>query len=479
MKKSAALILSCFALGVIFLVLQKDFALGTQGDPDLYYHLAISKITAENGLVKSLHQVEDLGWNQNFPEKEFLFHVVAGLAQSAAGEEGVRALPLLFGLAILGSLIFLALQFIELRLALVCVAIPIFASPLFLFRLYLLRPHLLAILLFIVTLIGLVKSNKILVILTSALFALCYHAFYILLLPLITFAALPGANQRERLKLSVLGVLGLVIGIFVNPYYPSNILMGLRHLKIALGEFAGQLPYGKELLPLPFDWYLKYYFFHCGIAFFAVYRAAKEHSPTKLSIALLASTFLLLTIKSPRAIEYAVPLVCISLATALTLRRKTLGALGLFSLITLGIANAFYYQQRAKVPTDLMPASDAERILASLEAIPKEDGSKKIFNFEWQLGSYILYKRPDLRFVDLLDPSFLIEHDPDLYHLREDMLKGNLENSHQLIRENFHADYAVTINKNIAAKLKHLPNFHSLNDFENPKFGNAWIFKLD
>ncbi len=45
-------------------------------DPVRYHHLALSRLSSEQGLLRTLPQIEDLGWGQYFPDKEFLFHVL-------------------------------------------------------------------------------------------------------------------------------------------------------------------------------------------------------------------------------------------------------------------------------------------------------------------------------------------------------------------------------------------------------------------
>ena len=60
-------------------------------DPDRYYHLGLAAITAEHGLPATLPQVEDLGWGNYFPDKEFLFHALTGAR--ATGDVGMAAVP--------------------------------------------------------------------------------------------------------------------------------------------------------------------------------------------------------------------------------------------------------------------------------------------------------------------------------------------------------------------------------------------------
>ena len=64
---------------ILFISLQ-PFA---RKDTDRYFHYAIARATAENGLVQALPQADDLGWDKLFYEKEFLFHALGGNGASS------------------------------------------------------------------------------------------------------------------------------------------------------------------------------------------------------------------------------------------------------------------------------------------------------------------------------------------------------------------------------------------------------------
>ncbi|MBL8941291.1 MAG: hypothetical protein JNM69_42490, partial [Archangium sp.] len=63
-------LLSAFAAGLW------SFSGRTPADPDRHFHFAIARTWAEHGVPKALPQVEGIGWNERFVDKEFLFHVV-------------------------------------------------------------------------------------------------------------------------------------------------------------------------------------------------------------------------------------------------------------------------------------------------------------------------------------------------------------------------------------------------------------------
>jgi hypothetical protein len=204
-------------------------------EPDRFYHLALSRIFAEGGLPKVLPQVEDLGWGAYFPDKEFLFHALTGLAWWLGGAPGVMLVVPVIGVAIL-SLLYLEVARLGTpgRAALV-VGSMVFLTAVFTFRITLLRPHLLAILCFCVLLSGILRNRPWLgcwarrdsrcptTRCTSPCFAIAFAAFF----------RWPGEPRASRRWLWPLA--GLAAGVLLNPYFPSQMVIGWWALELALG----------------------------------------------------------------------------------------------------------------------------------------------------------------------------------------------------------------------------------------------------
>jgi hypothetical protein len=146
-------------------------------DPDRYYHLALSRLIAEQGWIpKSLPQVEDLGWGNYFPDKEFLFHVLTGAAWSGGGSAAVLALVPLIGIALVLAVHSELDRILKpLPAALISIVGSVATCGL-LFRLVLLRPHLLAMLAFCLLVLAVLRERPRLAGLAAAAFALGYHA---------------------------------------------------------------------------------------------------------------------------------------------------------------------------------------------------------------------------------------------------------------------------------------------------------------
>ena len=91
MRKTLFALLWLIPLVVAFCAILRDGRLSL-GDPDRYYHFALSRDMVASGQVflRSVPQVEDLGWGELFVDKEFLFHQLTALGYRIAGDGGVE-----------------------------------------------------------------------------------------------------------------------------------------------------------------------------------------------------------------------------------------------------------------------------------------------------------------------------------------------------------------------------------------------------
>jgi hypothetical protein len=432
--------------GYYWLFLGAPRLLGS-ADPDRYYHLALARIYASSGLPRVLPQVEDLNWGHYFPDKEFLFHVLTGGAWAAGGDGAVLACVPLLGLAVALLLYFEASRVLRPAPAAALVGAGLLGTSAFLFRMSLLRPHLLAVLCFCLLLLAIVRQRPRLAALAAAAFVLSYHAFYVVGVVVVATWLLRRAEGMPRLTWAwVLG--GLCLGLLVNPYFPSNLLMGVFTLKLALG--LATLPAMEETLEVfqP-SWRLvlvSYGFvLLCAAACtWPLLRRKLEPGVARtnfLFLLLVAGAFALLGMKSLRAMEYAVPAALLLAAHASALQvlgRHTLAALLAVLLACQGWVDLRVYRAHWSYP-QMSFYPDYAPLLAQ---VPRGHSSK-VFNCEWESGPIILHARPDLRFVDLLEPALLWQVSPQRYAARQGLVRGAFDDPHAILRGVFHADYVL------------------------------------
>jgi hypothetical protein len=436
-------------------------------DPDRYYHLGLSALIGQQGLLRVVPQVEDLGWGRYFPDKEFLFHAATGFAHWLAGPDGVMLVVPLAGLATAFVLYRGLLRVLSPGRAAAWLLAAFLLSPVLLFRMTMLRPHLFAVLFFCLLVVALLRGRGWLAALAAAGFALSYHALYMPLIAIGLACLLPMHEGRRWRGAAVWALAGLVCGTVLNPYFPSTLVMSWLHLKLALGIGAAPgLRSGEEVQPISLLESVFYFgFLLVALAGAAILLWRRRLAPTRENaglwfLFLLSLAFTALSLKNSRATEYATPcgllLVGYCLARIDEDRRDRwlLGAIGTLALVQ-GPASFIYYQDCWLRPQ----GGDTPAYLAAVQLLPPEAAGKKVFNCQWEAGSYLLFARPDLRFVDLLEPAMLWNADPGKYVLRLRLIYGLEPDPRRVLREVFHADYVLcgtpAMNAQMAADPRH------------------------
>ncbi len=462
---------------IAILAVVASFAMGHQAwlitrfssDPDRFYHLMLAREWAASAglFLKSLPSVDALGWAGFFPDKEPLFHVLTGLLQKAGGESAVLLLPALLGVLLLLILARLIQTHSGVRSfcgAFLLATIALILEPWLFQRTSMLRPHGLAMVLFFTLLLQVQRRSLIGTLIASTAFALAYHAVY---LPLtVLLAALVIERDSKHWRLLGSGVLGLLIGILGSPSFPGNVIMGWRHLQIALFEAPdANLNFGIELYPWATNQFLVH---HLG-TFMALSLGVREMlaNPSfarghRLLLS-LCGIFLVLSMQSPRAQEYLFPLVII-LAGSLFARwigvrerRASLLFLGASllvpALVTTG-PKAWHVSDSAAQPTE------QTRLFEALKGLP--ENRPRIFNMEWDASPQVLYARPEARVVDLLDPSFLAQHDRGLHEARQAIADGRMVDVSGFLVHQWQADYLLTRNDLLRRRLEQDPHFERI-----------------
>ena len=435
-------------------------------DPDRYYHLALGRIAAEHGLLRVLPQVEDLGWGQYFPDKEFLFHVLTELGYRGGRDAGVLAIIPLLGSAIALVLYATLARVLPPWKAALFTLLPIFFSARFLFRLMLLRPHVLAILFFCLLLWAVLGRRRLLSCAAVFGFVLAYHAFYVPLIAIVcSWPLRRTANHPAGLRLEWMA-LALVAGLLLNPYFPSNLIMALTHIWVAIGTgMPADMRSGIEVMPLTvaqnFDLNGVVRVAPLTLAFLlpcyalGIYRGGTERANYRYLLT-VTLVFAALGLKSARAIEYSIP--CAILLGGYALRHFS-SARAL--VVACATVLAVQWSNTSSVYRSLGAAQilqTSEVYLSAMTILPDDADGKKLFNCEWEAAPYVLYARPAIRFVDILDPALLWVHDPAKYALRQRLIAGLSPTPATDLRQHFKADYVLCAAEALNAQLKAQPD---------------------
>jgi hypothetical protein len=434
---------------------------GTKMDPDRFYHFAISKIYATSGFPKTLPQAEDVGWGDAFAEKEFLFHVLTGLGHKIGGEMGVLWVTWAFYAAMAATFGFIFGYSVNSLWLVPLGAIAMMTTTgVFSLRMMMVRPHVLAILLMTLQMFAWVRGRWAIACMLEAIYVLAYHAFYVPLVISGVFLAAQYAAGEPIKRKALWAFGGVLIAILINPAFPYNVSTAIQHASIVLTKGGSvQVPdfaFGVELRKLPSDEMLKRHGFYLLLPFvllsFALFkglwRANQPSSwrplkqPSLAASLIIAMIFAVLTFLTPRAYEILVPAVFIAVATTAQIFRLSAPmTLGFFAACALAMGSHTYRILDEIKTTDLRSEvnDDVGQLLAQ---IPK-DQPAKVFNVNWDMAPFIFYHRPDLKFVDLLDPTFLARHNADLFDIKLRLLTGRHPDPWLAVRGDFHADYVL------------------------------------
>jgi hypothetical protein len=464
-KRNFWKILSFIVIPICYLTLFYLFEYKNPGrNPDRYYHFAISRMTFEKGLIRTLPQADDLGWGIFFPEKEFLFHQVTTLGYAVNGDQGVVWVCILSGIIICILLVSMISSYHHPLPALALVVLFNLGVPYYTSRLFMVRPHMAAILCFIIITYGFLKQKKWMVLIGATAFTLSYHTTFI---PIVCFISglgtfyLAGSllsyhQLRQKWKNCLLFLLfGCIVGIFINPYFPANQIMGWHHLKFALYSASpSDLPVGGELVPRPVIETLRCFFPHFIFLLFGGSVLLFKRKTNDINYLLLIFLFLMtvifsiMTIIHIRASEYFVCSATVMIAVAVAQAKLPKWKVSAFFIMLLYFPISFFYQMLFSERNEHY-LKLTHHIQRAIRVIQPGAAGEKIFNCEWILGGFILYERPDLKFVDLLDPRLLLNESPVKYKYLRLLKAGRISKPYEMIKEIFKANFLLSTNPDI------------------------------
>jgi len=239
--------LAAFVLGVGgSLVLHRDSVLH---DTDAYYHLAVGRAYAHEGVIDELRWTRTSVLRDGFGDKEFLFHAL--LAPLAGTLDPLPAGRL--GLALLGSLVAAAVTALAARvLGWWGLAVPFwlfFTSTEWAWRLVRLRPELLALVLLLAAAAAIGGGRDRLLGIVAFLFTWSYTAFQALLgLVALAFVYFGWAYRDWRWRMPVYAVLGVGLALLAHPHFPKNLeVWAVQNVHYFLHK--GALDVGTEIRP--------------------------------------------------------------------------------------------------------------------------------------------------------------------------------------------------------------------------------------
>lgn len=425
-------------------------------DADGYYHLAVARAYAERGIFHTLDWARFSVMHDGFGDKEFLFHVLL-IPFARLGDPTTGAFMALAGFSAVVAVLLAGGGVRAIGAWGVVLPLLVFAGATdFSLRMVRLRPELLSLILILVA-IPLASAHRVKALgIVAVLFALGYTAFQTLLgLCGMFFLYELWVEERAEWRLVLFPALGIVLGIVIHPHFPTN----LRIWFLQNVEFFLRPPpvdVGAEILPrttrdtllLNLGWWL-------GLVVLwrsRVRRTARGAERRLRDFTQLATVaFGLLYVLMYRFITYAVPLATLALARSLHVagerpgsrfRLPWRGDISVVLPVALCVLAAVY---TTRVGAERMVKSSSRTFQPGMRAdwegfsraLP--DGARVLA--PWAATEALVFWAPQGRYLNVLDPLFMIAKDPDAYRVYLDLFEGREPDVPLLARARFDSDF--------------------------------------
>lgn len=471
---------------LVFTVSAFFFALTTAPptfvDPDAFYHMTMSEIMLKERMV-----ITDFQWLQfttlkdAYVDHHLLYHVllipfIAGFGAPA----GMKIATVLLGAAVI-ALVYALLRHWGVRHAWIWSMILLFSYD-FVFRLSLGKANSFSMLIMLAGFYCLVEKKPRALGALSFLYVWSYGGF--LQLPLMAlilavfgfFGYIIALNRLPRwqalkniARLPAYSCIGAFAGLIIHPSFPKNIaFLWEQVVEIAIVNYQGTVSVGAEWYPLaPEDLFMGSMIITL-LALAALFVSARHYktlTPAAKLSGVMAILFLLLTLKSRRAIEYAIPWTILWTALSVhqsqlwsrathriakrwkssssdTFSRVITASIGLYAVVGLCVLGASAGVKLYSAYERGIPFDRYAKIGDWLEHNAEPDTI--VFHDDWDVFPLLFHQAPSMRYIVGLDATFMYRLDADLYRQWADVTTGKQqENLHSIIGDTFASSYVV------------------------------------
>ncbi|MFH1591146.1 MAG: hypothetical protein ABIC95_04430 [archaeon] len=434
-RNAQAAILFVAGFLVFLLVLASDPFLPQY---DAWYHARMATLvpTAEF-FSQSLPWLSGTVLADSFGNFHFLFHVLL-FPFASFGIFGVKLFTALLAGGFFCVFFFVAYEFSE-RYAflgtLLMLSVPDFA-----FRLALPRAMGLSLILLTVSIYLLIKKRFKLLFLVSFIYVWCYTGVIGLLAIAGIKFLVDALTEKVDWRTLVYPFAGAGLGMVINPGFPAIFKTYFYQLSISFFPVVAR---GNEWNAHPIDVFLSQNWLVLGLLAVVIIFGSQKSSTQKflLSISMAA---LFWALRSQRAFELWVPLICLYLVFAFehisipdkwgVYLRPAVVVVTLFVLLLAGstvvnLPKILY----------LVHLEDVEGCATWIrENVPP---GQTVFNRRWDDFPALFYYDPTHYYVSGLDPHFLYFKDPDQYYLYNDIAYAR---AHPIAIRGFGAEYLVS-----------------------------------
>jgi len=429
---------------------------------DGYYHMKMGYLIRIEGLTPDFPFLPYTILNDaNYYDHHLLYHVYlaifAGTDPTVDGGLGLTQGAKMASI-LLPSLAFLAIWWL-LRSQKVPFAalwsLGLFAmSEAFLYRMSMPRAQSAALLLLVLGLHWLLQGKYKWLLPLGFVFVWTYNAFPLLLILAGVYATAVFLLERRVVwQAFVYPMVGIILGLVINPYFPQNIEFILGHLAPKLGESATRV--GNEWNPYR-TWTLvensagALFAFLLGILALAW---QKERIDKRTLVALgLTVVFGAMLFQSRRFVEYFPPfaLIFLAFASAPILRewQQTRKNSWHRYLLPVGLLLLLIYPTFVTIRDGrelLSNSKSADHYAeAALWLNQNTPPGSFIFQTDWDDFTRLFFYHDDAVYTAGLDPTFMELQDPERFDQWRDLTRGRVEQPGQIIRDEYGAAYVFS-----------------------------------
>lgn len=490
-------------------------------DSDSFYHAKMATIIRDQGFIETFPWFQWMSWKDNYVDPHLLYHIILiPFVTFFFPMVGMKISAEIFGILAFAAL-YLTLRAFKIPAPWLFLLTAVLSGD-FVFRMSMPRALALSVAIFLLGTWAIIKARPVWLLITATIFAWLYHGWPILLLSVLAdFAATTISLNlddyrfftaaktaiKKKIKIYLLTVVGLALGLVINPYFPQNLYFSFLDIfKIGIINYQSFLPVGQEWLPLKIgdlivNNLILFSFFVAGLGFFlpalnkiqtkniALENIALENKQSLFAFIFLAGGFMILTLKSFRFVEYTIPFLVLAtghlwkisqfflkeeiipltktwINKAPWRRLATLGFLTLFLGSVLGA-------EILNLTTGRHEYFQAKQYFETTEWLKKNiPAGETVFHNSWDFSPILWYLDDSHLYLSGLDPTFMYDYNPEAFNLWWNLSCGENPDVAQI--DSFFHSRAVIVDRRFDTAKKLIANLENSGLFREVQ-KNDWV----
>jgi hypothetical protein len=298
------------------------------GDPDGFFHVQMALFLSQGKILTQLPWMQFTTLTQHFTDQHFLYHL-ALVPFVKLGD------PLLGGK--MATIVFMSLFFLTFHrlvrktagsIAPLLTFLLMFSAS-FTFRLGLVKANSLSLIVLLCIIMAALKHRWIVVAILQGLYVWLYGGwilgvavigvYWVLSAITVGWRRAFSWSNNPAWKLLIASLIGTVIGLVFNPYWPYNLYFYWQQIvQIGIINYAGRINVGSEWLPLNLKDAVLFHIFPVTLALLVAIFSWKRHRHLTVQswwLVTLAIVFFIFTVKSRRYVEFSTPFIFIALGS--------------------------------------------------------------------------------------------------------------------------------------------------------------------